>query len=42
MNKKLLYGSPEMIVLHLENKEDVIRTSQGVSSDNEDEWTGFY
>ena len=42
MNKELLFKSPEMIVLHLENKEDVIRTSQGVDLDDEKDWTGFY
>lgn len=42
MKREVPYENPEMIILRLENRDDVIRTSQDLDYDDEKDWTGFY
>ena len=42
MQRKQFFEIPEMIVIRLENQKDVIRTSQAIDENDDNQWTGFY
>ena len=42
MKREMFFENPEMTVVRLDNQEDVIRTSQVIDENDNNQWTGFY